>query len=506
MNSLLTVSTECPTCGAPLDFSEGSNAIRCLHCRSHLLVTGRKQLLSYAILPKIDENGAVKRIRLVEQDSHTPPRLVKAQLYFVPYYRLTGHDFLWEKTDPPSTPESQGGVSPLGQQHAFSDLDAEVPFGRSSLSKGIIQIAIHLFDLFFGNKKAPLPPLSLPTGALQGASMPAGGAALEKKKPVRDEEIAFRDRYVEKNFLASDLDGLGLYSLGVRPAVLSLALFQRVSLEKQGKIVGVALSPDAAFAHGMKAADSQKILYRQVIGQILSVVYFPFWVVEMEKRGEGCLKIVDAVSERVIQLDAPLSTYERLDQSSAGEREVVGFRPLTCPNCGWDLPAKPEDVIFVCPSCEKGWQIRGRYLYETAYTIAAGGASAGALKYLPFWVLEIQIGTDRSHRYFVPAFRYRRLKMLSDLARNLSRKQPAYSPLDGKKPELHGCYYDQEDAAKLAQFIHAGSDKKSLEEADLEKMPLHVKNATLTWFPFEEKAGGLLDPFTGFSLPKNLLM
>ena len=37
--SHLVVSTECPLCGAPLDFAEGSNAVRCQHCRSNLLVT-----------------------------------------------------------------------------------------------------------------------------------------------------------------------------------------------------------------------------------------------------------------------------------------------------------------------------------------------------------------------------------------------------------------------------------------------------------------------------------
>ena len=51
MTSHLVVSTECPLCGAPLDFTEGSNAVQCLHCRSNLLVTGRKQVLSYYVAP-----------------------------------------------------------------------------------------------------------------------------------------------------------------------------------------------------------------------------------------------------------------------------------------------------------------------------------------------------------------------------------------------------------------------------------------------------------------------
>ncbi|HZR47774.1 MAG TPA: hypothetical protein VFA47_13775 [Candidatus Manganitrophaceae bacterium] len=503
MNSALVVSTECPTCGAPLDFSEGSNAVRCLHCGSHLLVTGRKQTLSYAILPRIDDQEALKRVRLVQGDGHTPPRVVKAQLYFVPYYRLTGHDFFWEKTDPPLKAESFAGLSDRGEAGALPGIEI------GAASTGIIRAVIDLFHSFRGvpeEKEPSLYPLSSgPVGASQKGTIPIK-AVISGKRGAGEGEVSFRDRYVEKNFIACHLEGLGLYSLGVRPAVLRLTLFQREALAKQGKIVGVALAPDDALVHGMKGADSEKIVYRQVIGRVLSLIYFPFWVIEMEQRGEGGLQVVDAVSERVIQLDAPLSTYEQLDRPSAGQGDVVGFRPLTCPNCGWDFPAKPEEVIFVCASCDKVWQIRGRSLDETAYAIAAVAGLEGSAAYLPFWVLEIERESDRSDRCFIPAFRYRRLKMLSDLARRISEKQPDYSMTTGAKPELHGCYYDQEDAASMAQFIHAGADRKSLEKAGLGKNRFQVKNATLTWFPFSDKAGGLIDPFTGLSLPKNLLI
>jgi LSD1 subclass zinc finger protein len=61
--SQVVVSTECPTCSGPLDFSEGTNAIRCPSCGSTLLVTGRKQVLTYWVAPKIraDVAGAAAR-------------------------------------------------------------------------------------------------------------------------------------------------------------------------------------------------------------------------------------------------------------------------------------------------------------------------------------------------------------------------------------------------------------------------------------------------------------
>src|SRR5512139_2206131 len=99
MINRLVVSTECPTCSAPLDFEEGSNVVRCQHCRANLLVTGRKQALSYYIAPKIDGRQAATRVMFAHSEAGQRGRVVKAQLYFVPYYRLTGHDLRWERPE-----------------------------------------------------------------------------------------------------------------------------------------------------------------------------------------------------------------------------------------------------------------------------------------------------------------------------------------------------------------------------------------------------------------------
>ena len=90
--SQVVVSTECPTCSGPLDLSEGANAIRCPSCGSNLLVTGRKQVLSYWVAPKVKAEvaGAVARTGRLEA------RVAGARLFFVPFYRLTGHDFQWQ--------------------------------------------------------------------------------------------------------------------------------------------------------------------------------------------------------------------------------------------------------------------------------------------------------------------------------------------------------------------------------------------------------------------------
>jgi len=323
------------------------------------------------------------------------------------------------------------------------------------------------------------------------------------------EKVRLFNQYVEKNFIGCSLDGVGLYSLGVRPSVLRLELFRREVLEPLGKIVQANISPKVALLHGMKAGRKQAISYRKVLGRILSIIYFPFWVVELKQGDKNLLAIIDAVSQSVITLDATPSLYKTLDQEVSTDPQVIGFRPLTCPNCGWDLPILPDNVIFFCSTCEKTWQILGSILYEVSYRIAkvTNSEKHKELKYLPFWVLETDTDESGPSKLFLPAFRYRQLKFLSDLAIRISRQQPSYSVLTEKLPEVRGCYYDQEDAVMLAQFSQVGLAPRPLEKISaLQQEDFSMTDATLTWFPYEINGNYLIDPFTGHRLTRNLLL
>ncbi len=501
MNSRLTVSTECPTCGAPLDFTEGNHAIQCGHCRSRLLVTGRKQLLSYFISPKLDVHRAVAKALLALKEEGVECRVIEPRLYFIPYYRLTGHDFLWEKSAP------KPKIEPIDLS-AFSpdppQADLTMTFqAASDFLEGLWEFGKKLY-------RREDQSLSQPDAPKQGSSLerkpPVAAPLQSAAEPVREEEeMNFRDRYVERNFIACDLKGWGAYSLGVRAAVLRLELFRKEVLEEQGTIVGVTLSSEEALRQGMRKAEPENVLYRQVLGRVLSLIYFPFWVIRVQRQGEARLIFLDAVSERVIHSDAPISLLAFLDRPATGESATVGFRPLTCPNCGWDLPFDPEDILFFCTSCARGWQIEGSALSPIDYQVAALPDGAAASHYLPFWVLQAEVEQNPSARFFLPAFRYRRLKLLGDLAKRLSKTPPDYKiSTEPFVPSQGGCY-DPEDAALLARFTWAGLQGRQ-EMKPLEEKPFLVRSATLTWLPFQIEGNGLRDPFTGMRLPQNLLV
>lgn len=495
-----TVAVECPSCAAPLDFNEGSNAVRCLHCRTNLLVTGRKQILSYYVEPGVDERAAASGALAAHKSRGVEGcRIIQSSLYFIPYYRLTGHDFRWEET----------ALKPAAGEADYEAIPAHASGGESSFFHFAGDFMGRLFSSGVDGETTPqesshakeiISPLflsKLPGDRLRGRA-----------------EIQINDRYIEKNFVACNLSGVGLYSLGIRPAALKLKLFRKETLGRLGKTVALDIGPEAALSRGMKGDSTGVLLCRAVIGRILSIVYFPFWAVELEGRDTTFIAIVDAVSKAVIKADAATSLNEPLNRRSGDHQKVVGFRPLVCPNCGWDLPLRTDDVVFFCSSCNKAWQIYGSYLNEVSYQVAEcpDPSKKDKARYLPFWILGAENGSGEAFRYYLPAFRYRRLKALADLAMGMTGKQPAYTASESKRPEVHdstfeGCCYDQEDAALLAHFIHAGLKLRQRGRGkDQGKDAPVFTEAALTWFPYTVSGSSLIDPFTGISLSQSLLL
>ncbi len=363
--SQVVVSTECPTCSGPLDFSEGANAIRCPSCGSNLLVTGRKQVLSYWVAPKVKAEvaGAVARTGRLEA------RVAGARLFFVPFYRLTGHDFQWQDVPPKPEPES-AAFPTVGESLGGGESDRpeiEIPIGEMLGWGADVLLGRKAGDTvrdLLGEPPPPERPLDLAVLTAMRATSP---------RPARsgpDGQVQFLDRYVEKTFPAAELADLGVASLGVRAQVLRVSLFERSALAALGTIVAPQLTPERAMAQGLSARGFEHVVYRQVLGRILSVIYFPFWVVELAQDGERWLTVVDAVAESVVQPRAPLSLREALERPASDEPRTVGLRPLVCPNCGWALPVEPDDVIFFCGSCHRAWQIHGVELTDMPHEIA----------------------------------------------------------------------------------------------------------------------------------------
>jgi DNA-directed RNA polymerase subunit RPC12/RpoP len=447
----LVVSTQCTTCGAPLDFGEGSNAVGCEYCHSTLLVTGRGRVLSYAVMPQLDGRDAFAIARFAEPAPGTPFRFGEPRLHFLPYYRFRAIELRWQRSDP--GPPSVEYYPETREQYAPA-----------------ISIARVLEDL------APDP-----------------------------EEVELGERHVEKNFLAIDSPLSELYSLGLRTTTLRLSLFGRSELESLGTVVAPDLTVEEATERGESVVDEHRVAYRELLARLLSLVYFPFWVVPVERPGQRTATIVDAVSRAVVVRGASFEGLSSL-RTGAGEPQTVGFRPLVCPECGWSLPLRPEDFVFYCSTCFRAWKIVGDSLAPVERGFAAprdGGA--GARKHLPFWELHGRIGDEQTRRYLVPGFRLRRLKILADFATRLARERAPRDEAPVPPSEAHGAFFDERDAAALASFALAAEAGERFDEVDAPPA-LVVEAARLVWFPFRSEPYSYRETASGLAFPKNLLL
>jgi len=451
----LRVSSNCPNCGAAIDFGEGTNALVCDHCRSRLLVTGHGRVLSYFVSPKVDGAAALSAARFAEPPEAGPTRAAEPRLFFLPYYRLTGTDVRWQRPERRPTPPPD-----------YTEANA----GSDSLVISLIARAAERDQL---------------------------------------EEIECRDRAIERNFLALDVSGVGLYSLGIRPNALRLELYHRDSLEALGRVIGVEMAEAAAIDIGRMTGDAPNVAFRAVIGAVLSVVYFPFWLVEVRHPQKRALTIVDAVSQSVVTRGAPLDLIGRLERSVAAEPCVIGFRPLVCPNCGWDLPVEPDHVIFYCGSCHQAWRVRGDELLPTPHGFVAlpAPSSRPLAEHLPFWSLRVTIDERAPQSFLAPAFRYRQARALVDAVRRWpthplgAESTPTPAPRSAR-----GASFDEADAAALVLLAEAGEEPQSFTQAERYRdATATVGGAELVWLPFVSDVYSLRDPFSNAAIAAKLL-
>lgn len=419
------VAAECPSCGAPLALNDVVRAVRCDHCRSPLLVTGRRETLSYSIAPRLRESEA----RSLLQFSLPPgsgTQVKAGTLILVPYVR-----------------------------HTAETIEIETAHPEEQRRRNVRDVAAWL---------GVSPPVSSDEARSVWEAAPV--------EPVGG--------FVDRNARACTVDLFPL-SLGVRPSALSFDLFDPRAWP-DGTII---LAADAGLEVGALRVDSGCAL----VGVMRQVLYFPFWVFPV---GDSAV-VVDAVSGERVRDPHPISKLHELRSRPRSEKtpsRVLGFRPLVCPNCGWDLPLRARDVVFHCRSCDSAWlSVRGR-LARTRFEIVEGDRDTAC--HLPIW----RVAWGHDDPIYVPGFRCRRRRALVDLARRLTRRGVGESREEARGSRLVGCGFDGDDAAALARLFGGPRDST---EAGIRP------TVVLFWLPFESDGYALREATTGTPLPLRLL-
>jgi DNA-directed RNA polymerase subunit RPC12/RpoP len=474
----LVVSARCPACGAPLDFSEGSNAIRCNHCGSNLLATGRGQTLSYTVSPRVSGTDARSIARFSAQASAPDARLGEPGLCFLPYYRFTATEIRLQRRS------GDGSVHDAGD-------------GSRSLG-GLLALT----------SSAECPP-----------DLARRLTSRREREPM---ELA--GRRIERSILAFT-GGIGAPSLGIRSSVARLELFSADSLPWDASVAPDDLGRTEAVRIALAPTGDEEIVARAVVSRILSLLHFPLWVVRQESRSQARLVVVDGLSGALVTSDGDPRALERMRAPGGHGRPTVGFRSLTCPNCGWDLAVEPLAVVFPCAGCDRAWLLDGHDLTPQATGVveAPSGIGRDGIDYRPFWRIDgadappVPAGApqdgQRSGAWLVPAFQHPNAKRLRDLAVRLSRRLPSFVEITagGDRLALRGCDLDADDAEAMARVFAVAATAGRRGPTNLVHSASRpgwddrvVPRTRLLWLPFVRDAYGWREPLTGTALPPRL--
>ena len=250
---------------------------------------------------------------------------------------------------------------------------------------------------------------------------------------------------------------------------------------------------------GLSASGFEHVVYRQVLGRILSVIYFPLWVVELTQGSERWLSVVDAVAESVVQPRAPLALADALAPrharapqhrrpAAAGVPQLrrrpagrAGRRDLLLRHLqpGLADPRRGADRDPARDRPRRGRSAASRAGRRPLPAVLAARRRPRRARTDPRGCPRSATAGSRRCRTWPPASRP-------------SRRPTSHGP--GERPAAQGCFYDVEDAVLLARFTAAGRRRTSGRGEGRDQGRAHVQGARLVWIPFRREGSSLLDP------------
>lgn len=311
----------CPGCGSPLETLEGTISLQCKFCGLIMRIGSPGRILKYFYQPKLD-GFAVKfsvEKHLKEKGLSLTYSEVSRQLYYIPFYRFRGMSYVLfcEKT---------------------VECDDEDPENAIPTVKRELQRKCSHFDL----------------------TVPA---------------------YTNESF--------GLESLGIRPEVMPLTALHKDNFPEDSIKIDVKIPPEEAKQKAMAmffmnvgfASLNKEVLSSEMIGEGLSVIYYPVWAFCLGQGDFITTMFIDGLNKRVYnEIPGQLETHSAgVDLSRASEMNPVQHK---CPNCGFDLPVSEYSLFYYCGNCFRSYMI-GDDKYITTELRTAKYEEGN--HYHPFW-------------------------------------------------------------------------------------------------------------------------
>jgi hypothetical protein len=355
-----------------------------------------------------------------------------------------------------------------------------------------------------------------------------------------DKETEILTKDWDINFPAHISNDLALATLGMRPEWLKLRLLTDRSLLKEGEVLNLELNSSPAKEKALKSLQlfmenkksSEEELVLKLLGETLSLIYSPLWVVNFVA-GEGKhYQIIDGITGRTLKQSPG---YFELNQNKSREAQELSppkIVPHRCPNCGWDLPVTPFHLVFPCDNCERIWKISESNYLPVKGEIAKTKENQTTISrkpvgYYPFWVFETrpekektfsveklvelfpsEIGwfkvenKSRPFLFYVPAFKINNLNKIPSLSLALTRTQPNLEKEVWQKVKLVGAVRSEEDAQKIAEILWISLISSKMNLSFEEWKGTVFENGKIIWYPYYEEGNFLQDAVTGYTFQR----
>jgi DNA-directed RNA polymerase subunit RPC12/RpoP len=426
----------CPGCGKPTPAPQGALTNRCQFCGLVVRLGAPGVILKYFYPSRIDSFGARMAADrfLKENNMVLTTNVIRSDFYYVPFYRFRGMalDYV--------------SLSVMEQKPIESMEEAEDSISFSSK----LQLKAKDFDI-------TIPAIS---------------------------EMGF-----------------GLTSLGIRPAAVPLYSFCPADIPAGAKVINA--NTDRAdvprLAQNLHNANTNlyikgKVLYSAMIGEQISLIYFPIWAL-IHQQGERQKTIfVDALARRA---------YAQIDYAfEFGDNPRPAVEPIMivpsrhqCPNCGADLDDKPFSLYYPCKNCKRAYMlIQGGY-QQIAPKIA------NSSKIAPFWRFPLELKGQKTYKT-VMDFSKLLVSELSFLRKEKRDNQfylysPAFYAADATRwVEMALRVLKSQPHDQLVERIPLAGPDPAIEQNEGKQMASFLWNVAVARYQKIQKAGFSVDEFS----------
>jgi len=278
---------------------------------------------------------------------------------------------------------------------------------------------------------------------------------------------------------AFDSAGFNLASLGIRPQSVPLHGFSREEISADTVMVKSDIIPQVAEDQAIALHQSNLALYNKtrplfsaMIGEQISMIYFPVWALTHEIEGNLRTVFIDALARRgYSQIGGKFSHGDRKPE----DQHSFYFKPLRhqCPNCGADLKEQHFALFYPCKNCGRSYILKGDGYTQTKCLTAGDPICA------PYWRFPLEFKSSRlyktvqdfsnlltteiallrkekkGNRFYLysPAFKVSGANRLAEKALSLLRTQP-HEKLTENLPSQGPVFcIDETEARQMAVFL-----------------------------------------------------